>query len=104
VLLELHGHEARLAHTGPAGIDLAREFRPEIVLCDIELPGMNGLAVAQALRQDPATSSARLIALSGYSYQVDQLAEQPAGFDLFLTKPVDLEELTGIIARHNGAK
>jgi PAS domain S-box-containing protein len=104
VLLELHGHEARLAHTGPAGIDLAREFQPEIVLCDIELPGMNGLAVARALRQDPATSTARLIALSGYTYQVDQLAEQPAGFDLFLTKPVDLEELTGIIARHNGTQ
>jgi len=102
VLLELHGHEARLAHTGPAGVSLAREFRPEVVLCDIELPGMDGLAVARALREDPATASAQLIALSGYSFHADKVAEELAGFDLFLTKPVDLEELMGIIVRENG--
>jgi PAS domain S-box-containing protein len=100
MLLELHGHEARLAHSGPAGLHVAREFHPDVVLCDIELPGMDGMAVARALREDPTTAKARLIALSGYSIHADQ--SEPAGFDLFLTKPVDLEELMGIIARQNG--
>jgi len=100
LLLELHGHEARLAHSGPAGLHLAREFHPDVVLCDIELPGMNGLAVARALREDPTTAKARLIALSGYNIHADQ--SEPAGFDLFLTKPVDLEDLMGIIAQQNG--
>jgi CheY-like chemotaxis protein len=100
MLLELHGHEARMALTGPAGLHLAREFHPDIVLCDIELPGMDGMAVARALRQDPETASVRLIALSGYNHHADQA--EPTEFDLFLTKPVDLEELMEIIGRQNG--
>ena len=65
-LLELSGHEVSVAHCGPEGLDAARRLQPEVVLCDIGLPGMDGYAVAAALRQDPGTSSARLIAVTGY--------------------------------------
>jgi CheY-like chemotaxis protein len=94
MLLSLSGHEVRVAHTGPAAVEAAREFRPSVVLCDLGLPGgMSGYDVARALRQDPATAPARLIAVSGYGQPEDQARARAAGFDLHLTKPVDPGEL-----------
>jgi signal transduction histidine kinase len=94
LLLALSGHEVRVAHTGPAGIQAAREFQPAIVLCDLGLPGgLSGYDVARSLRQDPATAQARLIAVSGYGQPEDQARARVAGFDLHLTKPVDPAEL-----------
>ncbi len=94
LLLTLCGHEVQVAHTGPAGVEAAKAFRPAVVLCDLGLPGgMSGYDVAQALRQDPATAPARLIAVSGYGQPEDQARARAAGFDLHLTKPVDPTEL-----------
>ena len=94
MLLSLSGHEVRVAHTGPSGVDAAKEFRPAVVLCDIGLPGgMSGYDVARALRQDPATAPARLIAVSGYGQPEDQAKARAAGFDLHLTKPADPNDL-----------
>jgi signal transduction histidine kinase len=98
VLLELWGHQVVVAHTGPVALETARQYRPEVVLCDLGLPGMDGLAVARALRKDPTLSSARLIALTGYGSETDQHQAQKAGFDRHLTKPVDFEELQRILA------
>jgi PAS domain S-box-containing protein len=92
-LLELFGHQVDVAHSGPAGVNQAFELRPDVVLCDLGLPGMDGYAVAVALRQDPATSSARLIAVTGYGQEEDQQRSAAAGFDAHLTKPVELESL-----------
>src|SRR5262249_20367718 len=64
-LLELSGCTVELADTGRQGVEAARQFRPDVVLCDLGLPEMNGYEVATALRADPVTSSACLIALSG---------------------------------------
>jgi CheY-like chemotaxis protein len=58
LLLGLHGYEARVAYTGPDGVRLAQEWPPDIVLCDIGLPGLDGYGVATALRQHPATAPA----------------------------------------------
>jgi PAS domain S-box-containing protein len=92
-LLELSGHEVAVAYSGPAGVATAREFWPEVVLCDLGLPGMDGYAVATELRRDTATASARLIAISGYGQEEDRLRARAAGFDEHLTKPIDLGEL-----------
>jgi hypothetical protein len=64
-LLEIAGCAVDVAHSGPAGVAAAARFRPEVVLCDIGLPGMDGFAVAAALRGDPATAAARLVAITG---------------------------------------
>ena len=94
LLLELSGHEVRVARTGPAGVEAAREFRPAVVLCDLGLPGgMSGYDVARALRQDPALAEVRLVAVSGYGQPEDRDRARAAGFDLHLTKPVDPGEL-----------
>jgi PAS domain S-box-containing protein len=99
MLLQLYGHEAEIALDGPAGLAAARRFRPDVVLCDIGLPGgMDGYAVARAVRADPELRALRLIALTGYGQEEDQARSHEAGFDLHLTKPVDpaaLEKLLG---------
>ncbi len=97
-LLELSGFEVEIAGTGDAGVATARRFHPEVVLCDLGLPGMNGFEVAEALRHDPATAAARLIALTGYGDDEDRRRSHAAGFDLHLTKPVDPGLLRRLLA------
>jgi CheY-like chemotaxis protein len=100
LFLTLLGHQARAAYTGPEGVYLAREWRPDLVLSDIGLPGLNGHGVARALRLDPITSGARLIALTGYGMEEDRRRSREAGFDHHLVKPVDPDELRGLLAEN----
>jgi signal transduction histidine kinase len=88
-LLELSGFEVEIAGSGADGVAAARQFHPDVVLCDLGLPGMNGYEVASALRRDPATAATRLIALTGYGGEEDRRRSHEAGFDVHLTKPVD---------------
>lgn len=93
MLLELRGHEVIVARTGPEGVEAARAARPDVVLCDIGLPGMNGFAVAESLRGFPETAEARLIAVTGYGQDEDRRRARDAGFDAHLVKPVEPDEL-----------
>jgi signal transduction histidine kinase/CheY-like chemotaxis protein len=95
--LELSGHQVALANSGADGVATARRFHPEVVLCDLGLPGMNGFEVAAELRRDPATASARLIAVTGYGAEEDRRRSREAGFDLHLTKPVDPTQLRRVL-------
>jgi signal transduction histidine kinase/ActR/RegA family two-component response regulator len=97
-LLELGGHEVHLAFTGPTGVAAARQLQPDVVLCDLGLPGLDGFAVARTLRQSPATAAARLIAISGYGQEEDRRRCQEAGFDEHLIKPVDFAALERLLA------
>jgi signal transduction histidine kinase/DNA-binding response OmpR family regulator len=99
ILLGLTGHQAEVASTGPAGVQAARMFRPEVVVCDIGLPGgMDGYAVARALRADPELATVYLVAATGYGQAGDQRRAQAAGFDAHLTKPVDFNDLQRLLA------
>jgi CheY-like chemotaxis protein len=92
-LLDLSGYEVSLAHTGEEGLRAAKRLRPDVVLCDIGLPDSNGFAVAGALRNDPETAGARLIAVTAYGADEDRRRARAVGFDLHLVKPVDPEVL-----------
>jgi len=92
-LLELLGYRVRVAYSGPDGVEAAGEWRPEIVLCDIGLPGLDGYGVARELRLNPTTARVRLLAITGYGSDEDRRRSQQAGFDLHLVKPVDPDEL-----------
>jgi two-component system CheB/CheR fusion protein len=97
-VLELCGHDVAFAHTSPAGISKAREFKPEIVLCDIGLPGMDGFAVARAFRADDALRGAFLVALTGHALPKDIAQATEAGFDRHIAKPPNLDLLTKVLA------
>jgi two-component system CheB/CheR fusion protein len=101
-LLALGGHEVEEAHDGPAGVEKAHAFRPDIVLCDIGLPGMNGYEVARALRVDPVHDATLLVAVTGYTQPEDKRRSAKAGFDHHLGKPVTLEQLESIMASCGG--
>lgn len=88
-LLELSGHEVFLAHTGPDAVAAARAQVPDVLLCDIGLPGMSGYEVARTLRDEPSLSGLRMIAITGYGTAQDREAATGAGFDRHFAKPVD---------------
>ncbi len=98
LLLEFFGYEVWVAATGPEGVRLARSRRPDIVLCDIGLPGLDGFGVAAALRADPATAAARLVAITGYGTDEVRRRCREVGFDRYFTKPVDPDVLVGLVA------
>jgi CheY-like chemotaxis protein len=97
-LLAVYGYGVRIAHTGPEGVRLAQEWAPEVVLCDIGLPGLDGYGVAAALRQHPATARARLIAVTAHDSDAARRRSQEVGFERHLVKPVDPAELLKLLA------
>ncbi len=101
MLLRLAGHEVRTAYDGETALELARIEAPEVVFCDISMPGMGGLEVAHHLREDLDLQGAVLVALSGYSGDEDRRSSQEAGFNSHLTKPVQLDGLKALLANVN---
>jgi signal transduction histidine kinase/CheY-like chemotaxis protein len=98
-LLEVAGHEVRTAYDGAAALSSARAQAPEVVLLDLDLPGMDGFEVARRLRQEPALNGTLLIALTGYGQEEDKRRSQAAGLNAHLLKPVDLPALQGLLAQ-----
>jgi two-component system CheB/CheR fusion protein len=96
-LVALWGYEVRAAQDGLLAISLAREYRPEVILLDISMPGMDGYETAHRLRQHPRLRSTTLIALTGYGQAQDRRRAREAGFDHHLTKPVDPEALRELL-------
>jgi CheY-like chemotaxis protein/two-component sensor histidine kinase len=97
-LIQMLGHEVRVAHDGPTGLEAARTFDPDIVLLDIGLPGMDGYEVARRLRHDLA-ARAVLVAVSGYGRDEDRLASQRAGFVQHFVKPIDFTTLRALFEK-----
>jgi CheY-like chemotaxis protein len=98
VLLNSGGHDVRTAHDGPATLEAALDYRPNVVLLDIGLPGMNGFDVAKRLRQQPALGNVVLVAMTGYGQEADRRRSQEAGFDHHLVKPADFGKVEQILA------
>jgi two-component system CheB/CheR fusion protein len=97
-MLLLWEHEVEVAHDGRQGVEKAREFRPDIVLCDIGLPRMDGYEVARAIRSDPDLSRTFLVAVTGYASSEDARRAACAGFDRHLGKPVPVEVVEEVLA------
>jgi CheY-like chemotaxis protein/two-component sensor histidine kinase len=95
------GYSVQNAYTGPDGLAAAVQWRPDIVLMDIGLPGLNGYEVSRRLRSDPTQDKGRekmrLIALTGYVHPADVLLARKAGFDAHLTKPYKLDDLKQLL-------
>jgi signal transduction histidine kinase len=98
LLLSLGGHEVRAVHDGPSALRAAAEFRPEVVLLDIGLPGMDGYEVARRLRQCAEVAGTLLVAVTGYGREEDRRRSREAGFDFHLVKPADPQQLAELFA------
>ncbi|QDV36599.1 hybrid sensor histidine kinase/response regulator [Tautonia plasticadhaerens] len=96
-LIGLMGHQVRIAHDGPSALEAARDYRPDFVLLDIGLPGMDGYEVARELQRRGDHDAGVLIALTGYGQQSDRENSLRAGFAHHLVKPVDLDRLQEIL-------
>jgi two-component system cell cycle response regulator DivK len=90
-LLEAHGHQVREASDGLQGVAAAQAEVPDLILLDIQLPQMDGYAVAHALRQDPALDAVPIIAVTSYAMNGDRVRALDSGCDNYIEKPIDTE-------------
>jgi DNA-binding response OmpR family regulator len=97
LLLRLWGYDARVAYTGPAALEAARDFAPQVVLSELLLPQLDGYQLARRLRAE--AGSAVLIALTTQGRWTDWSRAREAGFHFYLVKPADLAALQQLLAR-----
>ncbi len=98
VILEMEGFKPLGAANGSAGLELARKEKPDLILCDVTMPGMDGYAVLRAIRDDKETATIPFIFLSARGERLDVSVGMNYGADDYLTKPVGHEELLATIA------
>jgi PAS domain S-box-containing protein len=98
MLLQVWGYDSRVAHDGPTGLVAFRTYQPDVVLCDIGLPGMSGYDVAGMMREEPRQTRPLLVAVTGYGGEEDRRRSHEAGFDFHMTKPVDPAALEKLLA------
>jgi len=97
LMLGLYGYDVTVAYSGPDGVQAAKNCQPDVVLCDIGLPGLDGYGVARKLRDNPITAKARLIAVTAYGQDEDRRRSHAAGFEYHLVKPVDPTVLLRVV-------
>ena len=97
MVLEADGYDVRIAHESTQALEIAARFKPEVVLLDLGLPGMDGFQLAQEMRKLDSTASALLVAVTGYGQAGDRQRSHDAGFDYHLVKPVAVDEIHRVI-------
>jgi signal transduction histidine kinase len=95
--LEGLGHRVHVARTGPSGLELVLQTKPDVVLCDIGLPGMDGVEVCQRVRERAREFRPLMVALTGWGKEEDRKRTATAGFDHHLVKPVKLDTLSDVL-------
>ena len=98
-LLKNAGHEVLTAVDAETGLTLARAEQPDLILMDIQLPGMDGLAATSNLKKDPGTAAIPIIALTAMAMKDDQAKTMEAGCDAYITKPLRYKDLYDAIVR-----
>jgi two-component system, OmpR family, response regulator len=97
VLLNMWGYECRVSYDGANALETARDYRPDCLLLDIDMPGMDGCTVAHRLRQEPDLAHVKLVALTAYSDEKHARRIQEAGFNHHVVKPADIDELQRLL-------
>ena len=98
MLLSLSGHQVEVANSGPAALSMAVRLLPQVVFCDLGMPGMDGHQLAARFRKDPRLASTRLVALTGWGSEEDKRRSRASGFDEHLTKPASLQALSALLS------
>jgi two-component system cell cycle response regulator DivK len=100
VLLASEGYEVRTAGNADEALAVLREFRPSLILMDIQMPGMDGLALTRKLKADPQSAGILILALTSFAMKGDEEKARAAGCDDYIAKPIDTRTLPSVIARH----
>jgi CheY-like chemotaxis protein len=103
LLLRLWGHEAQTADDGLSALAVAADFRPDVALVDVGMPGMDGYEFAGRVRSMPGVGRVLLVALTGYGGAENRRRVLEAGFDVHLVKPADLDQLENLLAGYAAA-
>ena len=98
-ILQAKGFKTVEAITGEEGVKLAKERKPDLVLMDIQLPGINGIEAFRQIRAEPETARIPVIALTASVTPTDRSAISAAGFDAFISKPINLKEFVDTVRR-----
>ncbi len=102
VVLVAAGHDVVTAADAEEALAALAGPRPDLILMDLQLPGMDGLELTRRLKDDPATASIPVVALTAYAMRGDEERALAAGCTGYLTKPIDTRALPGVVARHLG--
>lgn len=97
--LTMKGYDVWVADTGIRAVQLIKEVKPDVVFCDIGMPGMNGYQVAQSIRADPTLNNIRLLAMTAFGQDEDIAKAIASGFERHLLKPTPLQDLVANIER-----
>jgi CheY-like chemotaxis protein len=100
LVLTTAGFEVRTACDGEEALRVLESFAPRLILMDIQLPGLDGLALTRRLKGDPAHRHIVILALTAYAMRGDEQKARAAGCDGYITKPIDVERLAGVVADH----
>ena len=101
-VLQVKGYQTLEAGTAEDGIGIARERKPDLILMDIQLPGMSGIDALKALRAEPATAAIPVVAITASVMQQDRQEIMKAGFDGFIEKPINLRNLLDTVQQAVG--
>jgi len=99
-ILQFRGYFTLEAETGEAGITLARERQPALILMDVQLPGMDGRAATKALKADPSMQKIPVIAMTAFAMKGDREGLLADGFDGYMSKPINTKEIPQLIERY----
>jgi two-component system cell cycle response regulator DivK len=104
ILLQGEGYEVRTAGDAEDAVHLLGRFTPDLILMDIQLPGMDGLELTRRLKADAATRSIVILALTAYAMKGDEERARAAGCDGYVAKPISVDTLPAVISRHLAAR
>ncbi|MEI6315521.1 MAG: response regulator [Syntrophus sp. (in: bacteria)] len=96
-VLEFYGYEIIEAENGQEGIDMAKKYKPDLILMDIQMPVMDGFTAVKIIRSDPDTKNIKMIAVTSFAMSGDKERIKEAGFDHYISKPIDTRELPGLV-------
>jgi two-component system cell cycle response regulator DivK len=103
-LLKSSGYAVLQSRSAEEGLRVAREQHPDLILMDVRLPGMDGLAAVRVLKQDPDTRAIPAVAMTAQAMRGDEEAARDAGFDAYVTKPIDTRAFPRVLARLLGTR
>lgn len=100
LLLTAESYAVRTAADGADALAVLREFRPRLILMDLQMPGLDGFELTRRLKSDPATRDIVIVAITAYAMKGDEEKARAAGCDDYVSKPIDTRALPAVIARH----